>query len=242
MNLGTIRDQFIKLSGRYDLGTLGTDSPSTDGTDLGADFYLNAGMKMLDRKRDSTKSIARYFNELAVDAWYDKFQLCRSIKEVWINNATGRSKLEKKDISWLRAKYSGLISATDSGTPLYYAPAELRTVEATDMDSLGAFFNYVYSTTEDFTGVVIMPPADEAIGIEVWGHFYTAEMDTNSDRNYWTDIQPMLLIMAGLYQLEVSYRNTEGANDWELAIEKQITTMDFDNVEQDVQDVDQMEG
>jgi hypothetical protein len=242
MNLGTVRDQFLKMSGRYDLGTLGTDSPSTNGTDLGGDFYLNAGMKVLDRMRDGPKALGRYFNELAADAWYDKFQLCRSVKEVWINNTSGRSQLEKKDINWLRAEYSGLISGTDSGTPLYYAPAELRVVDATDMDSLGGFFNYVYSTTEDYNGVVFLPQTDEAIVLEVWGHFYTEEMSSNSDRNFWTDLQPMLLLMAALYQLEVSYRNTEGANDWMRSIELQITTLDFDTVEQDVQDVDQMEG
>lgn len=242
MNLGTIRDQFLQQSGRYDLGTIGSDSPSTNGTDTGADFFLNSGMKMLERMRDGPKSTARYFNELAADAWYDKFQLCRSIKEVWINNATGRSQLEKKDIDWLRVEYSGLISATDSGTPLYYAPAELRTVDNTDIDNLGAFFNYVYSTTEDYSGVIILPPTDEAVVLEVWGHFYTTEMSTNSDRNYWTDLQPMILIMSALYQLEVSYRNTEGANDWMLSIEKQITTLDFDNVEQDAVDIDQMGG
>jgi len=152
MIYGMVRDLFLSHSGRYDLGTLSTGDGS-DGADSthpkSADFYVNAGMKMLERMFDWPRAKKRYFNELAADAWYDKFQLCRSIKEVWINNTSGRSELTKKDIVWLRNEYTGLISATDSGTPLYYAPAVLDAVDSGDMDNHLAIGDGIF----DFTGL-----------------------------------------------------------------------------------------
>ena len=48
MNLGEIRAAFVKRSGRFDLVVAGA-TPSEEGADSGADFYINSGQRFLDR-------------------------------------------------------------------------------------------------------------------------------------------------------------------------------------------------
>ena len=52
MNYKDVRDKFVEISGRYDLITATNE-------DNGADFFLNAGQKYLDRFLDAGKAIAR---------------------------------------------------------------------------------------------------------------------------------------------------------------------------------------
>ena len=51
MNLLQIRQKFRTLSGRHDL-------VESDGSDNGADFYINAGQRHLDRLDETQKSPA----------------------------------------------------------------------------------------------------------------------------------------------------------------------------------------
>ena len=47
-------------------------------------------------------------------------------------------------------------------------------------------------------------------------------------------------ISASLYTLETFYRNTEGANDWMNALKTFTKEVDFDNVEQELAEVNAM--
>ena len=155
MNLLQIREKFVKLSGRYDLVT----DPDT-WEDDGANWFIQEGQKYLDRKRDTKKSLGRYFEEVAAGVWHITFANCRSIKKVWINNASGRNEIDKKALIWLRNEYSSTISATDQGTPLYYAPTQLRAVDDSDKDSLASFFSFTMDDDETYTGIVFLPPPE----------------------------------------------------------------------------------
>jgi hypothetical protein len=57
----------------------------------------------------------------------------------------------------------------------------------------------------------------------------------------WTEMHEMILVWAGLYMLEVSYRNTNGAKDWLAAIQREIISLDMDGVEEEIVGVDQIE-
>ena len=237
MNLLQIRTKLIQISGRYDLV-----KNDQDWVDNGANFYINSGFGMLDRKMNTKKSVGKYFEEVASSAWYITMPNCRSIKNVWINNTTGRSELDKKDLIWLRNEYPSLISTTDTGTPLYYAPTYLRSVGDDDKDSLGEFFSLVMDDSENYSGLIFLPPPDESLVVEVWGTFMTPELSADADENYWSIEHPMLSLFAALYYLEVSYRNTEGANDWNNAMTTYLTDLDKDTVEEEIHDADHMEG
>lgn len=240
MDLLGIRQQFCKLSGRYDLATT---SVAEFDTDNGADFFINSGLRFLDRHGYTPKTLSKYFDKVLTGAWYLTFQYCRSIQEVWVNNAEERYKLDKYREGDLYYYYNALVSETDTGAPLYYSPAVIRTTDATDRTVLGSFFNYV-KTDDDgtYNAIMFLPPVDEAYVIEVIGNFYSTELTVNTSKNYWTVTNPDVLIKAALYQVEVFHRNREGMKDWLDAINIDVGGIDKDTVDEDVAELTEMQG
>jgi len=231
MNLLGVRQQFVKLSGRYDLAT--TDAEDHD-EDNGADFFINSGQRFLDQRFYTEKTIGRRFDEVAADTWYLTFQNCRSVQAVWCNDDESRWQLRKYDYDTIRRNYSGLISEIDTGSPKYYCPVWIRSIDATDIDAQGQFANYV-KTDDDgtYNGVLWMPPTDDSYVIEVIGHFYSTELSGNTIESFWSVRHPETLLKAALYQLEVFYRNTEGAKDWLGAITAEASDVEKDVIEQE---------
>ncbi len=122
MSLLEVRTQFVKISGRYDLVV-----NATDYADNGADFYINAGQRWLDRLEDHKKSHSRVFETITSDDWYKLFQSARAIKEVLISNSDGEKwQLTKTDFDILRAAYAEDPANVDNGDPLYYSPIFIR--------------------------------------------------------------------------------------------------------------------
>lgn len=74
-------------------------------------------------------------------------------------------------------------------------------------------------------------------------HFKTNayELSNDTDECYWSTEHPDILIHAALCRLEISYRNTTGANDWLRAINNDLTNLDMEWVEELVEDLDVME-
>jgi len=234
------RQKFIELSGRLDLAE---DSETIEsGTDKGADFFITHGQNWLDRQLGTAKEYGRIFDSVAADAWYLTFQKSRAIKEVWVNSDEDRWQLEKVTLQSLKEYYAGLRSATDSGQTLYYAPAMLRAIDATDIDDQGAFFNYILDDSDTYNGIIFMPPTEEAMVVETVGKFYSNTLTDNEDTSYWSQNHMMELVWAALRHLEISYRNTEGAKDWATAIFQSIEGIDKDIVEEETADTEEMEG
>lgn len=239
-NLLYVRQKFIELSGRFDLATTVTD---THDTDNGADFFIVSGQRMLDRFYKTPKDEAVFYREISAGDFYVTFDSCRAILEVWASNSEERFKLTKVSAADLRAYYSGLVSVTDQGEPAYYTPTLLRSVEDSDRGSLGDFFDALEDEfPNSYNGIMVMPPVDEAYVIEIYGKFYSETLENNADISFWTSEHPMVLVWAALYQLEVSYRNTEGAKDWLNSIKLEIENIDKDTVEEDVAEVREMDG
>lgn len=237
MILSEIREKFVQFSGRKDL-------VNSDDSDNGANFFINAGQRTLDRKIDFKKSSGRLYEELSASSWYFKFDGCRSLDQVWVNDSEERWQLERKDLDWLHNKYPDLISDTDEGDPLYWAPASLRGMDITDIIAQGTFFNYALAeaANEEYSGLVILPVPDVAVVVELWGKFYSPELTSDASESYWSVVVPETLIMAALFRLEIMYRNTEGANDWAAAIDADLRDIDKDTVHEENFNVDQMEN
>jgi hypothetical protein len=237
MNLSELREKFAQFSGRYDL-------VNTDGSDNGADFFINAGQRFLDRRIDFRKSNGRLFKELAANSWFLKMRDCRTIEKVWMNDDEGRWELDKKDFLWLHNEYPDTIAETDAGDPLYWSPAELRGIDIKDVDNQGSFFNYVITEAdkEDLTGLIFLPPPSVSMVIEVMGKFYSKTLREDNDTSYWLGVVPETLLTAALYRLEIIYRNTEGAKDWLAAVDIDLTDIDKDAVQEDTANSDELEG
>lgn len=243
MTLLSVRTMAVKLSGRYDLINEDGDTPEA-GTDNGMNSFINSGQKYLDMLFDSKKSDGIRYDSLAIDGWYVPITGIRAIEDVWVNDTTDRWQLEHKSLWWMKQNYSELISATNSGDAQYWAPALLRGIDVTNKDALGTFFNYVLAQTsyENYSGIVILPKTDVALTVETSGKFWSPTLTSDTDTSYWTEVHEMALVWATLRQLEISYRNKEGASDWEAAIASYVLGLDKDEIQEQISSVDAMEG
>lgn len=241
MNLLQIRQKFRTESGRFDL-------VNADGSDNGADFYINEGSKYLDRLEEIGKSHAYNYSTLATGRYFASFPYCRAVQEVWVFNSTARWQLEKKDFQWLRAEYKQMFLQSDTGSPLYYAPIDIRMVpsvvdaNASLLDILAAGVDILGTDNMDYNAVLVLPRTSADIHVEVGGLFYQKELVADTDINYWSQLHPLLLIMATSRHLEVINRNTQGKQDWDRAIQDYIIGLGRDVVEEQIAERIEMEG
>ncbi len=240
MNLLQIRTQFRTLSGRFDL-------VSDLFANTGADFFINEGRKFLDRLDETQKSWASRYKLLNVGSFSVSVEQCRAIKEVWIATTEGRWQLEKKSIQDLISGYlTGLPSSRTNGTPLYYSPCISRHIpEDAIVTDLGAFIGFVETpagNAYDYNTILINVPVDQQSMIDVRGLYYSMELVEDTDKNYWSEVHPGLLMKAALREIEVFNRNTQGVKDWEYAIGTEMKQLGMDLVEQLIAEVSEMEG
>ena len=237
MALSGVRTLFETVSGRSDL-------VNADGSNNGADWYIQKGQKWLDMHKLSPNLVGHYIDNIAADAYYLALSGCREIHEVWINDAEDRVKLEQKSVSWLKSEYSEVTSDTDSGIPLYWAKAVVRGVDVTDYQSLGTFLDYVVAQdgNETTQGILLAPPTDESVTVDVIGVFFSQALSVDADTSFWTENYDNILLMAALRQLEIFYRNTAGVQDWERAINQELQQLDFAEIEQETHNIKRMEG
>jgi len=243
MNLKELRTQFVKRNGRYDLVV-----DSTDWVDNGADFYINAGQRYIDRLDTVHKSSGRTFVELAGGSYYATFPFCRAVQEVWVLDGDGQKKLEKVDYDKLRGYYADRQSQIGTGEPTYYFPAGIRLVPESDrltideLDSMIDWTHVIIDPSYNYNGVMLFPPADGAYTLEIAGLFYSPELSSDADTSFWGTVHPEILLMAANRQLEIDYRNTAGVKDWEMAIQQEILGLGKDLVEEHIAEVNQMGG
>lgn len=237
MILSDLRTRLGKLSGRFDL--------TVDDPDL-ATFFLNEGSKFLDRHSETQKTWASNYSYVSVGGWYVEIPSCRAIKELWVANSEGnRWQLEKIDIQEMLSDIMPqLASLLTTGNPLYYSPAVTRQVPegGTLPPGSASYMDVLVSTGYPYTAVIIAPPPDEQLLVDVRGLYYSAELVEDGDSNYWSEEHVGILMKAALREIEVFNRNRQGVNDWEAAIDVDIASVNKDLVEELVAEVDEMEG
>lgn len=243
MSLLEVRKNFIQTCGRYDLVV-----DTTDWVDQGANFFIDAGQKWLDSRANIDKSHSRVFETINAGDWYVLFQKARAIQQVWVSNATGEKwQLCKVDFDIIRAAYADIPTDLDQGDPLYYTPIYVRTTPETAGKITITYFGAIEfaDLTKDhytYNGLVFMPPVEATMTLEIHGLFYSPTLAVDTDENYWTEVNPLVLVMAACRAVEATYRNSTGVRDWENAIDSELFGMDKDTVEQEIAEADQMEG
>lgn len=243
MNLRQVRLQFRTVSGRHDL-------VNADGADNGADFYINAGIRHLDRRTRFQKSLARSFHLVAAGTVSVRFQLCRAVKEVWVATTSERWQLRK--ISWQEIRQHYLYQPTTSvGVLNCYAPTYLRPApevltseQVTALDWITQYMDDVVTdgTHALYNSLLLAAPPTEEMMVEVVGLFHSTELSAATDSNMWTALWPELVVQAACLELEKMHRNTQGLQDWNNALEMALTEIEKDGVEEDIAGGGQMEG
>lgn len=237
MTLKLTRMEFIEFSGRYDL-VVDTD----EFVDQGADKFIRAGQRWLDRRFTTMNAYARHHFTLAPGLWYALVPDLRAAHEVWMSQSdTGRWQLEKKLFSEIR---TGLAIAS-TGRANCWSLALLRTVpEPTGYVTVDDFSGHAYTIPSDthLLSIVWSPPVSVLCTLEVFGHFYSPPLLNDEDVSYWTEHEQHSLVMAACRALEQSYRNTQGMMDWENAIVSELLGLELDLADQESIGVDSMEG
>lgn len=241
MNLLEVRTDFIKKSGRFDLVV-----DTTDYVDNGANAYIVAGQKYLDKLVEVPENTGMIYASLAIGAYSMMFQQhCRSIENVFVNSSSERYELIKVPLRDLKTYYTELVSALVPTAPVYYALANLRVLDMAVKNSLGTFLNLTYDDSDvdfDYRGIIVAPPVDEAYVVEVTGKFSQLVLTDDEYSNFWSIEYPHLLVMAALRSVEIFNRNTEGSKDWEYAIKEELLGLDKDIAHEESFDVTQMKG
>lgn len=240
MNLLQLRTKFRDVTGRHDL-------VNDDGSDNGADFFIYEGQKFLDRLDETQKSWASVFRFLETGRHYVTFPYCRAIKEVWVATTSARWQLDKKNLQDLMTEYMTTTpSQLGVGDSLYYSPAITRFIpENATVNTLEAFVGYVdmpSGNASEYNAIIVMPPTQEKLMVEVKGLFYSMQLASDDDKNYWSEVHPLLLISAAMRSVEVINRNTQGVNDWSNSIAADMKQLGMDLVEELIAEVTEMEG
>lgn len=239
MNLLEIRTQFIKLSGRYDLA----DSSFADN---GADYYLKAGIKFLDRRVGFDKDVAKYFEQMAIGDYFVEFANHRTVEQVYFATSDGRAPLTYLTPVEMQETYGDEpYTDVDNGTPVYYTMAITRSVpEEQALDVIGNYGEEIAvdGSQMSLQGIIMMPPTETAGQIEIWGKFGTPWPGDDTETNFWFDSWEDIAIQSALFKLEGHYRNTQGVNDWLKVIDIDLFGIEKDTVEADSNRADEMGG
>jgi hypothetical protein len=240
MNLLQVRQLFRNLSGRFDL-------VNVDGSDNGANFFINEGRKFLDRLDETKKSWAAVFRYMETGFWSVQFPYCRAIKEVYAATSSERWQLEKVDLQDLMEGYlTGLPSSRTTGTPTYFSPCIGRYIPeqlpSNLAEAVTGWVDIMSGNAHEWNAILVDVPASEKLTIQVHGLFYSMELVNDTDENYWSICNPMMLYMSAMRQIEVANRNTQGVKDWESAIRTEVSQLGMDLVEELIAEVDEMEG
>lgn len=248
MDYKDLRTKFCELSGRYDL-------IATDYTDNGADFFINAGQRWLDRLANTSKNFARNVQSIAAGTIVVKTIGLRSIKEVWAGNSTeGLIRLAPATLDWLRQEYGEQLSSVYQGTPSYYCPVVYRPYpDAVASATWSGYYDIsdllLGDTHYTYNGVLIVPPPDSTYYVSIVGLFYSptllatlAGSTWTQTKSHWTEVHPDILLQAALFKLETFYRNTEGAKDWKGAVDLDIMGLDHDLADEESSDITEMGG
>lgn len=93
----------------------------------------------------------------------------------------------------------------------------------------------------EYEAVHILPPSDGSYTISILGKFYSPKLIRDNDKTFWTEEYPNILVHAALYELEKSYRNSTGANDWLNSVVVGLKGIDDEMVEQEISGITSME-
>lgn len=240
MDLISIRKKFRDLSGRYDL-------VNEEGGDNGATFFINEACRWLDKSVEVDKTYGTYMEILAINRWNVQIPRCRAIKEVWLTNSDGKTQLTKVTLQDMLAGYFTALPANLTvGTPLYYAPTIKRYfpegMSAPTLASIAAYTGLITSSGEDYRAIILSCPLESEMLIEVMGFFYSAELVNDTDENYWSVENSLLLIETAIRMTHILSGNKPMLDVLDRGIDGELTRLDKEIVEQDIAEIDQMDG
>lgn len=219
MNLAQVRKMFVKLTGRYDLVK---DAESY--ADDGADFMLNAGIRMLDSMFTHSKSYGTIRVPMKPKQAIYRTTNVLSIEGIQVSSDEGKVTLthvKEQDITER--------STVGEGVPKYYAiHTGMRNPALGNLE-------------DDFRGESfrVFPAPSSKLTAYVYGRI-TIPLEEDDDINFWSTSYPETLITAGQFFIERFHRNSQGMADHMRAIRQDLRELDNNAIESQIGSINQM--
>lgn len=237
MNLAEIRQKFLQVSGRTDLGNGNNlsvvdskysiakfETPVKFNTPIaGADFYINTAQKYLDNRIELPELKMLIVDELRVkESTFILPNVVRYfIQILWNSKVLERTNFDMRMLQQL------------PGSPYYWCISPMRT-----FGDKNNFLNFIerkkllvdslafqdFNKDENNCICIRIAPAPSDSGmLSILVQAYSNPLVKDTDESIWSIKYPDLLVTSALYYLEKDYRNTEGAKDYNAAVEREIS-------------------
>lgn len=235
MSLSDLRTQFKTETGREEL------------SNSRIDFFINEGIKLLDRMSNYEKGPAIQYVIASQDSDAVDFSTdCLFIREVYLIDSEGaRTRLIKTDEDrLLEAKSTGNAGG-------YYSTRITRPHPHSFDKTVGSYAPYqayintlpAYTSTR---GILLGEALDKEYLVEIRGKFKSPTLTTDGDNlvtdNWWTVNNPIAVLKAAVYYLYSEYKNMEGMTKYLADIKEVITNLDYDQAEEEAAGVSEMLG
>jgi len=139
---------------------------------------------------------------------------------------------------------SEIVSLLETGSSLYYSPAVTRQIPEGGTLPVGyaSYADVLVSTGYNYNAILIAPPTETKVLVDVRGLFYSKELteDEDTDENYWASEHPGILLKAGLRENDTYNQNPAKVRAWEKAIKDDLVSLGMDLVEEIIAEVDEM--
>lgn len=210
----------VKVSGRYDL-VINPDAGNYG--DNGADFFINAAQRYLDGRVNIPGREAIVEFPLVAGTAIVPTTL-RAIHEVWLVSSTGAPRgLTETTTAALRERGAEYPFVGQAGTVNSYAIVSGK----------GSAFGTPSGATSRLS-VLLFPPPNEGAALRIKGFSGEISLVGDAAASYWTEVYPDILVLATQMKLEEFYRNTEGAKDFQNAVDNAIMGIEKDDIETSV--------
>lgn len=243
MELRAFRKLFVETSGRYDL-------VNDDGTDNGADYYINQGVRYLESVMHWDKMEASFYTSLVGESTF-MVQNLRTINKVFARATATDKFTELVRITLAQARKYVMDGLPSEGVPLFYclfrSKGEHQGMSLVENFFLGAGTAYqdvLEGQNFDSVGLLVLPLLSTAavVDVEVSGLMRSAKLAAEDDSNYWTLEWPNVLLYASRRELEVQHRNMQGVKDWDNAIATALVQLEMDYIMDESNQISRMEG
>jgi len=202
MTLSELKELFEEITGRHDL--------VSSGATLNATWFINKGIRWLEKTYPLKNTRADYKVDLAADNWYVRLNNCQAVYNVYVVDGDGRTALTLRSKEHMYDKYGEDFSNLDTGAPVDYCPTVQRDASSTQTSTYEDYSSAAASM-KDYNGLVVLPPADTTYTIIVDGDFFSEELVNPTDSNFWSQNAPLAVALAASLMLDKVYRNREGA-------------------------------
>jgi hypothetical protein len=223
MTLLEIRTQAAKQSGHYDLVI-----DNTTYADNGMDFHILAGQKWLNKKSGLPRAFAHLSSTLSLGSYYQELaNKFKELQSVTVNDGSSSWTLTYKTLPELKDLYE----ADQTAVPTYYTYASDRTLETASSLTIDNFIDLAWPDDTDdkydFSGIIVVPAADTNYTLVAGGEFLPLEMLSDSDKNFWSEEYPNILVLAALRSIALLDSNKPKADALEEIILAEISQLGF---------------